>query len=139
MAELAAENNPGARTRSVARWARQTWEGGMVEFESMVFDAAQSDPRLQKRWPAALGKQNMRTTKPFGGRSYTRPVMWNTVSAATQRRESLGRPVGFFNTHTLLYSFLSDSYENRLTAHSQERVHEAIHDSDNSRARRCSL
>jgi len=48
MAELAAETNPGARVRIVARQSRRTWEQGMVEFESMVFDAATSDPRLEE-------------------------------------------------------------------------------------------
>ncbi len=48
MAELAAEADPRERVRVIARWARQTWEQGMVEFESMVFDAAASDPRLQE-------------------------------------------------------------------------------------------
>lgn len=53
-AELAAEADPRARVRVVARQSRQTWEHGMVEFESMVFDAAANDPRLQEMARRAL-------------------------------------------------------------------------------------
>jgi len=45
-AEVRREHDQIKRLEMVAHLAREAWENGMVEFESMVFDATASDPRL---------------------------------------------------------------------------------------------
>lgn len=44
--ELRDEPNPERRIEIIAEWSRMTSEQGMLEFESMLLDAAGSDPRV---------------------------------------------------------------------------------------------
>lgn len=44
-AELNAAPDQDTRTAIAARWARRTWEHGMLRFEAMLLDAAGTDPR----------------------------------------------------------------------------------------------
>ena len=44
---LREDRDPRARIRLAAHLDREMWEGGMVEFESMLFDGAATDPRLE--------------------------------------------------------------------------------------------
>lgn len=44
--QLQAEGDPIARIRIVAAWSRMVWEQGMLQFESMLLDAAASAPRV---------------------------------------------------------------------------------------------
>ena len=44
-AELLAATDQEARVALAAVWARRTWEQGMLQFESMLLDAAGTDPR----------------------------------------------------------------------------------------------
>lgn len=43
--ELQAETDPVARIAIAASWSRMIWEQGMLRFESMLLDAAATDPR----------------------------------------------------------------------------------------------
>ena len=43
--EIGAESDPHRRIEIGAAWARTVWEQGMLDFESMLLDAAASDPR----------------------------------------------------------------------------------------------
>lgn len=45
---LRAEPDVRARIGMVARLSRETWEDGMIDFETMVLDASATDPRLQE-------------------------------------------------------------------------------------------
>ncbi len=53
-ARVRAEPDPIQRLKMTVHNARQAWESGMVDFESMVFEAAPSDPRLQELARTAL-------------------------------------------------------------------------------------
>ena len=52
-AELLAEPDPRRRIEIVAAETRRVWEGGMLQFESMLLDAAASDPRAAEVASAA--------------------------------------------------------------------------------------
>lgn len=52
--ELRAEPDPVERIRIVARWASESWEQGMLEFETMLFGAMHDDDRLRETADRAL-------------------------------------------------------------------------------------
>ena len=54
LAALQAEPNPLARIRMVARNSRETWEGGALELEQMVYGGELQDPRLDELREMAL-------------------------------------------------------------------------------------
>ena len=60
-ARVRRESDPIRRLELVAHFAREAWEGGMVEFESMVFDAAATDPRLHELARTALAAKRRDT------------------------------------------------------------------------------
>lgn len=45
LAEIRSESEIEKRLTSLAAWSRSVWEGGMLEFESMLLDAAGTDAR----------------------------------------------------------------------------------------------
>lgn len=55
------EPDPVKRLELTAHLARVSWEGGMVEFESMVFDAAATDPRLRELAQTAMAAKRRDT------------------------------------------------------------------------------
>lgn len=44
--ELTTEPDPMGKIRIAAAWSRMTWEQGMLQFETMLLDAAATDPRV---------------------------------------------------------------------------------------------
>lgn len=60
MARIRAEEDPVERIRLVARWSHDGWATGLLEFETLLFDAATTDPRLAE--VAAQARQGKRAT-----------------------------------------------------------------------------
>lgn len=60
-AQVRAEPDPIRRLEMTVHLAREAWEAGMVDFESMVFEAADADPRLRELAGTALAAKRRET------------------------------------------------------------------------------
>lgn len=62
---LEPETDPLQRVKVISAWSRMLWEQGMLQFESMLFDAAATDPRIAEVAENAMQQKYEDTRRDF--------------------------------------------------------------------------